>query len=227
MLAATRAAHCTLVVSSIEQEMLERDCPGANIQLLSNIHSVRDCPIPFAARSGILFMGSFPHHPNQDAMAYYLDEIAPRLHESLPDLELWIAGRNPPDWLKSRATGKNHVLGYVPDIDSLLCRARVAIAPLRYGAGVKGKVLESMSVGLPVVGTSIAAEGLGAVNEREMLIADSPEEFANAVIRLHQDPYLWEQLSENGQRLVSESFSFAAARRNLDRILASLRLETA
>ncbi len=223
-LAATRAAHCTLVVSELEKTILQAACPAANIQILSNIYEARAAARPFAERRGILFVGSFGHHPNQDAMQFFLDDIAPLLEPPLRDEKMWIVGADPPAWLKARETEQVQVMGHVTELASLLHQVKLSIAPLRYGAGVKGKVLESLSYGVPVVGTSSAAEGLPVVPGRDMLIADEPAEFAAAIFKLYDDEPLWNQMSQNGLALVNEYFSFNAANDQLARILSDIGL---
>lgn len=223
-IAAARASHCTLVVSQTEQEILQAACPDANIQILSNIHQIYGSARPFAQRRGILFVGSFGHHPNQDAMQFFLDSIVPLLEQPLRDEKIWIVGANPPAWLKARETENVCITGHLAVLVPLFQQARLSIAPLRYGAGVKGKVSESMSYGVPVVGTAIAAEGLQVVNGQDMLIADEPEAFAAAIFKLYSDEILWNQLSKNGLALSNEYFAFEAAENKLTAILSGLGL---
>jgi glycosyltransferase involved in cell wall biosynthesis len=219
---AVRSAHCTITVSSAEQAILERECPGEKVQVLSTIHEVRPRKSDYRARNGSLFVGNFNHTPNTDAVRYFLDEIKPKADKELQALEIFIAGADPPAWLAARASKPLHILGHVPDLEPLLQSSRVSIAPIRFGAGVNSKVLESMSAGLPVVSTTFAAQGLGAEHERDLLIADTPDAFAASLLRLHRDAELWERLSTNGQALVSRDFSFEAARRNLALIFSSV-----
>jgi glycosyltransferase involved in cell wall biosynthesis len=111
------------------------------------------------------------------------------------------------------------VVGYVEDLTPLFRRARVFVAPLRYGAGVKGKVGQSMAQGLPIVATRVAAEGMNAVVGKDLLVADEPAAFAAAVIRLLDDDTLWLQLRANGKELIRQTQSIEAARIKLGNIL--------
>ena len=111
------------------------------------------------------------------------------------------------------------VLGYVPDVTPYLERCRLSIVPLRYGAGVKGKINMSMSHGLPVVSTAIGCEGMFLTDGRDVLVADDPDAFADAVCRLYGDEELWERLSAAGLENVVEHFSIEAARQALEGIL--------
>ncbi|HZQ07511.1 MAG TPA: glycosyltransferase family 4 protein, partial [Anaerolineae bacterium] len=133
-----------------------------------------------------------------------------------------IIGSEPPHWLKELSDPKILVTGYVRDLAAYLNRCRLTIAPLRYGAGVKGKVLESMSYGVPVVATSIAAEGIPAQDGCALLIADDPLRFADAVMELYMNQTLWNELSINGLVLIENYFSASVARAALVRLFQEL-----
>ncbi len=220
-LAAIRVADCTFVVSSVEKRVVENDCPGADVQVVSNIHHVSDTPSEPGDRTNALFVGSFFHGPNVDAAEYIVSDLAPRLQRTQPCLQIVIIGENPPKMLKASAPENVAVLGHVEDITPFLRHSRLSIAPLRFGAGVKGKVLQSMAEGLPVVATTIANEGIAATHNREIMIADTADETAAAIAAVTADDDLWQRLSDGGRALVRDRFSFAAATRTLDRILNS------
>jgi glycosyltransferase involved in cell wall biosynthesis len=222
-LAMARASDVTLVVSPLEQQALQRECSGARVHVVSNIHAAHGSAAGFAERRGIVFVGAFAHHPNADAMQYFFDEIYPLLRSQL-DAPITVIGSQPPAWLRAKTDSHVIVTGHVRDLASYLNRCRLTIAPLRYGAGVKGKVLESMSYGVPVVGTSIAAEGIPAHDRREMLIADAPARFCDAVIELYSNQPLWNQLSANGLALIQNYYSASSARIALVRVFEELSL---
>ena len=114
--------------------------------------------------------------------------------------------------------------GWVADLVPYLNRSRLSIAPLRYGAGVKGKVLTSMSHGLPVVLSSPAAEGIPVVDGRDALVADDPVDFRDRIVELYRDEQLWSELSANGLALVARRFSLTTARRQLRHLFGQLGL---
>lgn len=220
-LAVVREADVTLVVSSAEKEVLASDAPGSCVKILSNVHPVVGCQSDFADRRDIMFVGGFQHPPNTDAVLWFIGEIFPLVRESIPDLNLYVIGSRVPESV--RRLGERDgviVTGFVPDISGYLNGCRLSVAPLRYGAGVKGKINTSMSYGLPVVATTPACEGMFLENERDVLIADDARAFADAVIRLHQDSELWSRLSSGGLRNVEEHFSFEAARIALEQALS-------
>jgi glycosyltransferase involved in cell wall biosynthesis len=223
-LAAVRAADCTLVVSPTEKALLEQACPGAKTHILSVIQTVYGSARSFSEREGIIFIGSFPHHPNVDAMQYFVDKIYPLLRTQIPGEKIIIIGPEPPDWLQKRATDDLNIMGYVPDIAPYFDRCKLSIAPLRYGAGVNGKIMLSMSYGVPVVASSVAAEGIPLTNGKEVLIADNPLDFSQAIVKLSHDERLWNHLSKNGLGIINQHFSFETGRSHLVRLLEMLEL---
>ena len=223
-LSLVRQADCTFVVSPVEKAILEEECPDAQVQIVSNVHKVYGCQRPFSERSGILFIGSFSHHPNVDGMAHFHEEIYPILRAKMPDLKITIIGSHPPDWLKRSSTDNFIVTDYVPDIVPYFNQCKLSIAPLRYGAGVKGKVLLSLSQGVPVVASTTAAEGIPVINGRDILIADSPENFCKSIFKLYSRELLWKKLSANGIEIIDRHFSFVTARMRLIDIFESLGL---
>lgn len=225
-LALARQADCTLVVSPVEKTILEEECPDIPVHIISNIHTVYGSRQPFSERSGLVFVGSFPHHPNVDGMTYFYEDIYPPLKTKLPNVKITIIGSDPPNWLKQAANGHLIVTDYVPDIAPYFNRCRLSIAPLRYGAGVKGKILLSMGYGVPVVASSIAAEGIPVINGRDMFIADTPDSFSKAIVELYNNETLWNQMSANSLKIIDQHFSFAAAKQALIRLFNNLGLKT-
>jgi glycosyltransferase involved in cell wall biosynthesis len=221
-LAVMRAADITLVVSTAEQGILAHDCPEARVRIVSNIHDVYHSTRTFAQRHGIVFIGAFPHHPNADAMRFFCKDILPLARDRLGDTKITIVGSQPPEWLQGMQSEDLVVAHRIPEIGPLLDECRVSMAPLRYGSGVKGKVLLSMGYGVPVVGTSIAAEGIPGVTRREMLIADDPVSFADALIKVYHDELLWNTLAQKGKELVANYFSRDVARTALTGLFREL-----
>lgn len=219
-LRAIREVDATLVVSEAEQHLLAELCPEARVLIVSNIHAERASAAaearctPGAARD-VVFLGGYRHPPNVDAAIWLATEIFPLVRARRPDLRLVLAGSHPPNKVRALARADVLVTGYVSDLDPLFADARLSIAPLRYGAGVKGKINTSMSHGVPVVATSIAAEGMYLTPETDVLVADDAAGLADAVVRLAGDDELWARLSENGRRSVREHFSFEVAERQL------------
>lgn len=209
----------TLVVSKIEKALLADDAPGARVEILSNVHTIHDGDQGFDQRKDLLFLGGFQHPPNIDAMLWFVGEVLPQVHAKLPEVRLNIVGSKLVDEVKALASERVIVHGFVEDIEPMLAQARISIAPLRYGAGVKGKVNMAMSYGLPVVATPMAVEGIDAESGREVLVGKDAQAFADAIVRLYRDPELWAELSRNGVENVRRQFSFDTARKTLERLL--------
>jgi glycosyltransferase involved in cell wall biosynthesis len=188
--------------------------------VIPTLHELHEAGAGFDERDGLLFVGSFAHRPNADAVQYFLDEIFPKIQSENPQIKMRIAGADPPKSIVDRASESIEVLGFVPDLEPLLQRIRVFVAPLRYGgAGTKGKVGEALSHGIPVVTTSIGAEGFGLTSGEDALIADDPIEFARAVLRAYSNKSLWQRLSENGRARIAADFTPAAV---ANKVLASV-----
>lgn len=213
-LRAAAAADVTWVVSPVEADLLRGALPTARIEVLPNLHEAVDAPTPFSRRSGLLFVGGARHPPNVDAVRWLRDEIFPLVRARLPDCTLHIVGEGLPEILAASGAddGGVRLHGHVPDLGPLLAQCRVGLAPLRFGAGVKGKINLCMAAGMPVVATSCAAEGMHLHDGDELLVADTAEAFADAVARLHGDAALWSRLSGAGGDNVRRHFSFEAAR---------------
>jgi GT2 family glycosyltransferase/glycosyltransferase involved in cell wall biosynthesis len=202
-----RASDLIWCNSAADEEAMEREAPGVPSVVVPTIHRTHARGLPFAEREHLLFVGNFLHRPNADGVRFFVGEILPLVRESLPGVELLLVGDNaPPEFAGCESEGLR-VLGYVPDIDPLFARARVFVAPVRFGAGVKGKIGEALAYGIPVVTTTIGAEGMGLRDGEEALIVDSPQDFAAAVVRLYGDARLWQHLSGNAHAHVERNFS--------------------
>jgi len=212
-LALIRDADATLVVSRVERELLGIDAPGANVHVLSNLHRAAAAGPSWALRDGLLFVGGFRHPPNVDAVLWFVREVFPRVRAARPTIEFHCVGGDVPNEIARLADVPGvRVHGHVPDLQPLLDAARVSIAPLRYGAGVKGKVNQAMAHGLPVVATTCAVEGMHLRDGEDVLVADDASEFADAVLRLLDDEASWSRLAVNGRANVAAHFSLDAAR---------------
>jgi glycosyltransferase involved in cell wall biosynthesis len=215
-------ADAIVVVSPDEKRVLEAKLPQQRIAVISNIHEIRATIPPFASRRDFLFIGGFEHTPNEDAVLWFCAEIMPEIHRQLPEAKFHIIGSKMPESV--RALASDHVVthGYVEKVEPFFESCLLSVAPLRFGAGVKGKTNQSMSFGVPVVSTTIGAEGMHLTHEKNILLADQPLEFAQQVIRLHRERELWTALSRNSLKNVEEHFSRAAAKRDLEELLVQL-----
>ena len=218
-LAVMARADVTLVVSGAEKEWLAHEAPGRVVEVLSNLHQVAGPGESFAQRRDLVFVGGFRHPPNVDAAVWFAREVLPAIRAQLPEVVFHCIGSNPTDAVQALSALEGVVVhGHVPDLTPAMEGMRIAVAPLRYGAGVKGKVNLSMAHGQPVVATTCAVEGMHLQDGRDVLVADDAQAFAEAVLRLYQDEALWNQLARNGQDNVTRHFSLDAARDTVQRV---------
>jgi GT2 family glycosyltransferase len=218
-----RQTDATLVTSPVERDFLLRHEAAATVAVAPTCYRSVRPELEFERRTGVLFIGGFRHEPNLDAVLWLLDEIWPRVTLLVPGLQLHIIGEEPPYELSRRAGGLVHIHGFVPDTSSYFERVRLSVAPLRFGAGLKGKVHEALARGLPCVATPVAAEGLGLMPDIHAVLAERASDFAEAIVRLHSDRDLWQRLSVEGRAHVERYFSDAVFRQGLATALGAAR----
>jgi glycosyltransferase involved in cell wall biosynthesis len=219
-LSAMAMADVSLICNSDELRLLRGDLPLAHLVYLPWVIGARaQAPESFDQRRGMMFLGGFAHRPNADAVIWLVNEVMPRVRELGRGVKLHMYGYAiPPDVLALNAADVV-IEGYVESLDAAFARHRISVAPLRFGAGFKGKLAESMARGVPAVATGIAVEGTGFVDGRHVLVADDAAAFARAIVRLHEDPGLWERLSSAGRSFVRSAFSEEAGRKRMEEAL--------
>lgn len=219
-LAVMAASDVTVLVSAAEREQLKSDAPQVQVELISNLHEVPAAGGDWHARHDLVFVGGFRHPPNLDAMQWFIGEVFDRIRAQLPQVRFHCIGADVPDSLRVLAASHPgvEIHGFVPVVTPYMDQVRVAVAPLRFGAGVKGKVNLSMAHGQPVVATTCAVEGMHLRDGEDVLVADEAGAFADAVVRVYQDATLWQQLSDAGRRNVAEHFSLDSARATVERV---------
>ncbi|UOU99706.1 glycosyltransferase family 4 protein [Chryseobacterium daecheongense] len=187
-----------IAISDKEKEVMSQYADRNKIITISNIHypkidiSERKS---FSESKGIIFIGSI-HEPNIDAVKYLYENIMPIVWKTNPEIEVSVIG-NVADKLDLKLFPKFKFLGFVESIEELFMNSRIMVAPLRFGAGVKGKIGQAFEYFLPVITTDIGAEGMQLVNNKNVLIANDKDSFAEAIIRLNNDETLWNTLSQH------------------------------
>lgn len=194
-LTCARAADTTVVVTESEAQVL-RSAGIAPVAIVPTIHDVEPfAPRRFEDTDGIIFIGGYDHTPNVDAVRWLVREIMPVVWEWLPEVGVTLLGANPPDAVLELAGARVSVPGYVRDVEPYFLGARMFVAPLRYGAGMNGKVGHALGYRLPTVTTPVGAAGFGLTDGSDALIADDVAAFAAAVVTLYQDRTLWSRIS--------------------------------
>jgi len=204
---------CVLAVT--EQDANEAHAVGAfrAVVLPTGVDTDFFCPpAEEPPAQSLVFVGAYSHQPNVDAVLWFCREILPQVRKLTPEVSLSIVGSSPtPDVLALSQVSGVEVLGAVPEVVPHLQSARVAIAPLRVGSGIKGKILEYMSCARAVVTTPIGAEGMGLTSGENIVIADGAEDFARAVARLLQNPEEALRIGQAARRFVLERHSLKKA----------------
>ncbi|MFN8109610.1 MAG: glycosyltransferase [Thermoleophilia bacterium] len=197
-------ADALVAVSDEDGAALRELAPEVPVHVLSIVQEPQPLGPGFAERRDAVFVGSYTHAPNADAAEFLAREVWPLVLRDLPGTRLHLVGSDPPRELQALADEHIRVVGWVPDTRPHLDAARVSVAALRFGAGVKGKVAEAMACGLPTVTTTVAAEGLDLTDQVDTLLADDPAAIAHAIVRLCTDERLWTTLRHNAHTHVGE-----------------------
>jgi len=209
----------TATVTETEAEIVRSLVPAARTVVLPVVYEPDPTPRPpYDATRDMLFIGGFLHDPNIDAVQYFVREVLPLVTDEV-DARLWVIGQHPPAEIRALQSSSVVVTGHVPDVVHHLRRARVFVSPVRYGAGMKGKNVHAMAHGLPLVTTTIGAEGMDLVDGQHALIRDGAEAFAAGVVALYRDPELWARLATSSREVARTRWSPAAMRARLDDLL--------
>lgn len=212
--------------STVDEEALRRLMPTGRVVTIPN---GVDCEYFSPGGDGprstrrMVYTGVMDYGPNEDAVRYFADEIFPLVREEVPDAEFWVVGANPGAEVRSLTGRKGiHVTGKVADVRPYMQAAGVCVCPMRYGSGVKNKILAAMAMGKPVVSTSVGLEGIEARPGYHVLQADTPREFADDVASVLTTEGLARRLGESGHRLVKERYSWAAMAESLELTLRTV-----
>jgi len=201
-------ADVVIVVSAEDEATLHEELPGHATFLIPNMHAIPDtASSSVRERNTLVFVGAYTHPPNVDAVLYFVNKVLPLIAAAEPDVRVRLIGFAPPPEVMALASERVEVLGYVLETGPYLNNSYISVAPIRFGAGVKGKIGDAMAHRLPVVTTSVGIEGFGLAPGENILVGDTPEEFADAVVRLLEDDVLHEKLAQAGFSFIKEHFS--------------------
>lgn len=192
-----------------KQKVLEHYDDQNKIKVISNVHQPNEKTSDFKEfdkRSNILFIGNFRHKPNIDAVIYLREEIMPIIWKSHPEIIVDVVGSYPTEEVKALHSDNFKILGFVDDVSNYFNSSKVFFAPLRYGAGIKGKIGQSLEYNLPLVTTDVGAEGFNFGKYSEAMIANTAETLAEKVITMYMDENLWNSASDYSKEIL-EPFS--------------------
>jgi tetratricopeptide (TPR) repeat protein len=215
-------ADLTITVTTMEQKILEAQ-GIEQVAVIPNIHRTYQDEIPhFAQREGILFIGSYNHAPNVDGVLWLCQEVMPFVWQINPDIKVTLLGHNPSPEVLALGSDRITVTGYIDDVSPYFLSHKLSVSPLRYGAGMKGKIGQSLEYSLPVVSTHIGMEGMNLVAEEHILAANNALDFAQQIIRLYTDADLWQKLSSNASKAIA-NYSPAAVQLKVAEIVQQIK----
>jgi glycosyltransferase involved in cell wall biosynthesis len=208
-----------IVTSELDRHLLKKRCPNLPSEIIPNGVDASDfCPTGDAGSDKqLMYLGHYGYPPNADAILYFSRTIWPLIRQKIPDVETMVIGHQPPQELSDYEGVR--VIGTVPDVRPYLAQAGVVITPLRVGGGTRLKILEALAMCKAVVSTTLGAEGLNATHGHDIMLADTPQAFAECVVRLLQDPDLRLRLGQNGRKLVEREYNWDIITAKLERAL--------
>ena len=224
-LAVVRASDLTVTVTEEERAQILRYVPGAETTVIPTVHANATHVAPAEGRRGVLFVGGFEHPPNVDAVEHLVREVMPPVWARLGNVKVTVVGASTPAAVEALAGPQVEIAGWVSDLEPLLDNARALVVPVRFGAGVKGKITQGLAAGLPVVTTPVGAEGLDGRDGVNMLIGETAEQLAERIVSVIEDDELWRSLSKGGQRLIAGKCSLEVLDERLAQALAKRRVE--
>lgn len=216
---AYRQADAILTTTDEDRDVVLVEDASIICRTIPNIHALPVAPVGSLhgrRKNSVIFVGNFRNNPsNSDAMIWFCTEIMPLLLRRVPDATLRIVGNMPPAEVLALASQNIEVTGYVPSTAPYLDTSVVSVCPLRFGAGLKGKIGEAMVHGVPVVSTSVGTQGMQPRVGEEILVSDDPEAFAESIAQLFEDAALWQRMSSAGRNYIEDNFGFAAVEKRL------------
>ncbi|GIZ08723.1 glycosyltransferase [Flavobacterium sp. UMI-01] len=201
----TKANKIIVISENDKKSLLEYYQDQSKMIVIGNIHDsikLEKSFLPFEQRNNLLFVGGFDHLPNIDAVKYLKYKVMPLIWAKHPNIKVQIIGSNPTAEILNLEDYNFEILGYVPDLAIYFNSSKLFVAPLQFGAGIKGKIGQSLEFGLPLITTDIGAEGFDFGDFKTQMIADSPEDFSNKIISLYNDNDLWFKISEYSSNIL-------------------------
>jgi polysaccharide biosynthesis protein PslH len=212
-----------------DRQTLLKNAPNAKIEILQNgIDLAYFHPLSsnIVEENSIIFTGNMTYAPNEDGIIYFCEQILPLIVCQIPNVKLYIVGKSPSPKVRRLASDRIIVTGLVMDLREYYARAQVAVCPIRFGAGTLNKVIEPMAMGIPVVSTSISCAGMNSVDGENILFGDTPEDFADATIRLLTIPSLREKIAIGGKNLVLQSHDWEQIVAKLENIYQKIQFKS-
>lgn len=216
-------ADASIIVSPAELELIKDDVDPAKVEIIPLILEFPTRRATYQTSRNLAFIGHFTHAPNVDAMRFFLSEVWPKVKRIMPEVRFDIIGKDFPADLSPLLDEAVTVHGLVPDLDTIFPSIRVCLAPLRFGAGLKGKLVTSLSYAVPSVVSPIAMEGMGLVDGVHALVANTPDQWVQQIQRLYSDEVFWQQISAQGLAFAEREYSMSVNRDRFQRLFSRLQ----
>ncbi len=214
-----------LATSERDVQLLDRDVPSVPKHVVPNgVDSDFFTPAPAGTEVEpftLAFTGMMAYVPNHDGIKWFLDQVFPLVLKRVPQAKLYVVGKSPPPHIVQRESAHVRVTGTVPDVRPYVWRAAAYVVPLRMGGGTRLKIAEALAMKKPLVSTRVGCEGIALVDGESALLADEPQPFADAVVRLLEDPALGARLAEQGRQLATTNYDWRSIGERLEQIYRS------
>lgn len=221
-----KKADLVITVTQEDADILKKEISEIRIGIIPNIHDIVPSLKEKKDKNKLIFIGSFQHKPNVDAVQYFCQKVMPLLKDRLPKIDFNVIGANPPEELKKFEGEHIHFLGFVPSVAPCLHESYISVAPLRYGAGMKGKIGEAMAHGVPVITTSIGIQGMDLRHKENIMVADQPEKYADCIVELLSNDNLYKKIAENAVEYIKINFTQEQIKRDIDIILGDIQAKS-
>jgi glycosyltransferase involved in cell wall biosynthesis len=217
-------ADLVMVTSERDESLLKSLVPGLHTTVVTNGVDTDYFRRPHNHRqpNTAVFVGATHYFPNEEGVLFFVEKILPQIRQRIPDFRFTVVGGNPPPPILAHRSDSIIVTGFVDDVRPYMWESSVFVVPLRMGGGTRFKIVEALAAGIPVVSTTLGAEGIPAIHGREVLLADSPEDFAEAVIKVLTEPSKTHEMTDAGISFVLERFDWKVVGRTMQRALTTL-----
>ncbi|MBE0673006.1 MAG: glycosyltransferase [Anaerolineales bacterium] len=211
-----------LAVSQLDKELLSHITGVGNFEVIENGVDIDYFTPSFSIKKNksIIFAGRLDQYSNRESLLYFCSKVWPLIKKKHPDMRFTIIGNNPPVKLMEIAGNDKNIelLGYVDDVRPYFANAMISVCPIKDGGGTRIKILDALSMGMPIVSTSIGCEGIDVTPGADVFIADTPEEFADKVDHIVSDTCKRQSMGKNARKTAEENYSWKAIGAKLDRL---------
>lgn len=216
-----KKADATIILSHEELDILKAENITDKLKVIPLLLELPESIAGFDERQGVAFVGNYNHAPNVDALDYFLSEIWPGVATELPGIKFYVIGPYLSDNMVHRIQKLTNVvhLGFVENLEECLNGIRVMVAPLRFGAGIKGKIGSSLANGVPCIASTIAAEGMKLSHGEDIMVADKPIDYISGIREVYENRDVWNSLSAAGIRFSQSNYSYEHGKHKLNVLL--------